>query len=240
MRYPSRSSLTLWQDITLRPFTLSNKCNRKIDTLDSSHTSLEVPFVRSNCAGQHVWLEPTLSKLGPIYTEHAKVLVDTPVHHGRLVPLKLSDRFKVLESLGEGPLNIAGSARVRHGPLGGTLPPSCVIQESLGISLDAIILQGLDGYHRREFEPVGLARIARVESTANLLLNRGDPLLTFRRQILRERARHARGELTDLSSYSNASRMLGGTDGDLLGPEACRVYEQLLTQSDVNLVCTPR
>ena len=53
---------TRWECKTGRVFSLSNKCNKSLSST-ISHTSLHTPFVHSDCAGHHVWLEPPTNKI---------------------------------------------------------------------------------------------------------------------------------------------------------------------------------
>lgn len=55
--------LARWQGVTSRVFSLSNKCNKLDFPVAQSQLSLSVPFVHTDCAGHHVWLQPPHNKL---------------------------------------------------------------------------------------------------------------------------------------------------------------------------------
>lgn len=62
--------LKRWQIRTRKVFSLSNRCNDIVDPLSLPHTSLQVPFVHTDCAGHHVWLEPPHNKLWPVLSHY--------------------------------------------------------------------------------------------------------------------------------------------------------------------------
>lgn len=62
--------LARWQDVTSRVFTLSNRCNTSDFPVAVSRLSLSVPFVHTDCAGHHVWLQPMHNKLWPVLTHY--------------------------------------------------------------------------------------------------------------------------------------------------------------------------